>query len=253
MIDMENEFKLDQGMLGQFIGGAKTNVDIVFVIDVTGSMTPVIETVKSFALSFHQKVIEGLKKANRSIHQMRVKVIAFRDYYCDGDMSMEESEFFYLPDESEEFRSFIDSMRATGGGDIPESGLEALALAMRSDWVQEGTSKRHVIVLFTDAPAHPLEKQKDGIPGNYPSDMFGSFNELIESWGIGQGRLDSANTKFRMDKNARRLVLFAPEEEPWTEIQEYFEQCIMKPIELDQGGMELDSEIVINTIAKSIK
>lgn len=52
---MENEFKFDQKMLGQFIGGAKTNVDIVFVIDVTGSMTPVIETVKSFALSFSSK------------------------------------------------------------------------------------------------------------------------------------------------------------------------------------------------------
>lgn len=56
--------------------------------------------------------------------------------------------------------------------DEPESGLEALALAMGSDWETSGTSKRHAIVLFTDASAHPLEQQLDGIPENYPSPML---------------------------------------------------------------------------------
>lgn len=247
------DFNFDQEMLGQFIGGAKTNVDIVFVIDATASMSPIIDTVKSFALSFHEKVVEGLKKANRSVNQLRVKVIVFRDYYCDEDMAMDESAFFYLPEESSEFRSFVSRIKAKGGGDIPESGLEALALAMRSDWVKEGISKRHAIVLFTDAPAHPLEQQKDGVPSNYPTHMFQSFNELMETWGIGQSRLDGVGDNFKMDKNARRLILFAPETEPWTDIQEYFEQCFMMPIELDKGGEELNMDIVINTISKSIK
>ncbi len=250
---METDFNFSQGMLGELVGGAKTNVDIVFVIDATASMTPVIEMVKSFALSFHEKVVEGLKKVNRRINQLRVKVIAFRDYYCDGPMAMQESDFFYLPEENDEFRSFVSSIQAKGGGDIPESGLEALALAMSSDWVREGTSKRHAIVLFTDAPAHPIEMQKDGIPENYPINMLQSFNEFIEAWGFSQGRLDNPNNKFWMDKNARRLILFAPEEEPWKEIGEYFEQCVMKPIQFDQGGKELDTDIVINTISKSIK
>lgn len=250
---MSSDFNFEQEMLGQFIGGSRTNVDIVFVIDATASMSPVIETVKSFALSFHEKVVEGLKKSNRSVSQMRVKVIVFRDYYCDGDMAMEESNFFYLPEEKSEFRSFVSRIEAKGGGDIPESGLEALALAMRSDWVKEGVSKRHAIVLFTDAPAHPLEQQKDGIPSNYPRHMFQNFNEMMETWGIGQSSLNRADSNFRMDKNARRLILFAPKTEPWMDIQEYFEQCFMTPIELDKGGKELDMDIVINTISKSIK
>lgn len=250
---MGSDFIFEQEILGQFIGGAKTNVDIVFVIDATASMSPVIETVKCFALSFHEKVVDGLKKANRNVSQMRVKVIVFRDYYCDGDMAMEESDFFYLPEESSEFRSFVSRIKAKGGGDIPESGLEALALAMSSDWVKEGVSKRHAIVLFTDAPAHPLEQQKDGIPSNYPLYMFKTFNELMETWGIAQSSLNRVNSNFKMDKNARRLILFAPETEPWLDIKEYFEQCFMTPIELDKGGEELNMDIVINTISKSIK
>lgn len=250
---MGSEFSFDQGMLGKYIGGAQTNVDLVFVIDATASMTPIIETVKSFALSFHEKVVEGLMKANRSINQMRVKVIVFRDYYCDGDLAMEESEFFYLPEENERFRECVNRIQAKGGGDIPESALEALALAMRSDWVKEGTSKRHAIVLFTDAPAHPLEKQKDGIPYNYPQNMFQTFDELMEAWGIGQGCLNHGGNNFRMDKNARRLILFAPEVEPWVEIQEYFEQCFITSIKPDHGGAELNMDMVINTISKSIK
>ncbi len=247
------DFKFGQEMLGKYVFGAKTNVDLVFVIDATQSMAPILDTVKSFALSFHEKVVDGLKKFNKSVNQLRVKVIAFRDYYCDDKLAMIESEFFYLPEENNQFKEFVSKIEPKGGGDIPESALEALALAMRSDWVTEGTSKRHAIVLFTDAPAHPLEQQKDGIPSNYPNNMFQNFNELAEAWGVGQGTCMDSNEVFKMDKNARRLILFAPDVEPWDEVQKYFEQCFLTEIGLDKGGEELDIDIVINTISKSIK
>lgn len=247
-----SEFNFDQEMLGRFIGGATTNVDLVFVIDATESMSPIIDTVKRFALSFHEKVIDGLKRFHKSVNQLRVKVIVFRDYYCDGEYAMEESEFFYLPDENESFKNFVSKIQAKGGGDIPENALEALSLAMRSDWVKEGTSRRHAIVLFTDAPAHPLEQQNDGVPDNYPSDMFRTYNELLEAWGAGQSTCMDENN-FKMDKNARRLILFAPDAEPWTDVETDFEQCFLTQIDLDKGGEELDMDIVINTISKSIK
>lgn len=51
---------------------------------------------------------------------------------------MEESQFFILPEEKQEFYNFVSQIKAGGGGDEPESGLEALALALRSDFVKDG-------------------------------------------------------------------------------------------------------------------
>ena len=254
------DFSMEQEHLGDLLdtvrGGATTNVDIAFVIDGTGSMSPVINTVKSFALSFYDDVVEGLKKFNKKVNQFRVKVIVFRDYYCDGSYAMEESEFFYLPDENEEFEEFVSGIEAKGGGDAPENALEALALAMRSDWVTEGTSKRHAIVLFTDAPAHPFEKAEGVTIPSYPTPMFKSYLELLEAWNSadqGSYEDDDSKSMFNMDKNARRLIVFGPDAEPWTDMQSDFEQCFMTQMESNSGCGELDKEIIINTISKSVK
>ena len=250
------DFAIEQEHLGDLVcGGATTNVDIAFVIDGTGSMSPVINTVKGFALSFYDDVVEGLKKFNKKVNQFRVKVIVFRDYYCDGKFAMEESEFFYLPLENEEFEEFVSGIEAKGGGDAPESALEALALAMRSDWVTDGTSKRHAIVLFTDAPAHPLEKAAGVSIPNYPTHMFKSYDELYEAWSAAdQGAYEEdGESMFTMDKNARRLIIFGPDADPWTDMQTDFEQCFMTQMESDSGCGELDKELIINTISKSVK
>lgn len=254
----DTEFSFNQGQLGESLDlasvGATTNADIVFVIDATESMTPIIEIVKNFALKFYDDVVEGLDKFNRKVNQFRVKVIVFRDYYCDGDYAMEESEFFYLPDENNEFKSFVSNIEAKGGGDEPESALEALALAMRSDWVKEGNSRRHAIVLFTDASAHPFEKARDVSIDIYPEHMFSSYEEMLEAWNsAGQGTCLDAEKKIKMDKNARRLILFAPDADPWTDVQVDFEQCFMTQIESNEGCNELDKEVVINTISKSMR
>ena len=163
---------LFQEMLGASNVDIDTNVDIVFAIDATESMQPLIDKVKSLTLSFREELEKGLKENRRIIKNLRIKVIVFRDYYVDDKYAMEESRFFILPEEKQEFYNFVSKIKAGGGGDEPESGLEALALALRSDFVKDGDKKRHVIVLFTDASAHPLEQQEDGVRSNYPSNMF---------------------------------------------------------------------------------
>lgn len=61
-----------------------------------------------------------------------------------------------MPNEKMDLKEYLNEIYADGGGDDPESGLEALAMAMKSDFVQKGEKKRHIIILFTDAAAHPL-------------------------------------------------------------------------------------------------
>ena len=129
-------------------------MDIVFVIDATRSMEPLIEKVKNATLVFHDGLAEALRENKRIIRNLRARVIWFRDFYFDGKYAYGESPFFLLPEEKEAFHDFVASIEAKGGYDAPESALEALTLAMRSDFVQEGDKKRHVIVLFTDEEAH---------------------------------------------------------------------------------------------------
>ena len=224
---------LFQEMLGASNVDIDTNVDIVFAIDATESMQPLIDKVKSLTLSFREELEKGLKENRRIIKNLRIKVIVFRDYYVDDKYAMEESRFFILPEEKQEFYNFVSKIKAGGGGDEPESGLEALALALRSDFVKDGDKKRHVIVLFTDASAHPLEQQEDGVPSNYPSNMF-------------------KNLGVQMAKDAKRLVLFAPSMYPWGEMEYQLENTIRKDMDKGNGGRDLELDDVIALIANSI-
>ena len=132
------------------------NVDMVFCIDCTGSMDNIIDIVKNNALNFYQDVTATMEKKHKHISQLRVRVVAFRDYLADGKDAMLVTNFFKLPEEAVDFERCVRSLQADGGGDDPEDGLEALAYAIKSKWDTEGMKKRQVIVVWTDAPTHPL-------------------------------------------------------------------------------------------------
>ncbi len=244
-------------VINDALGSMSTYVDIVFCIDITQSMSPIISTIKNLALDLYDDLIEKMRERNnRVVKQLRVRVVAFRDYYCDGACAMIESDFFYLPDQKSEFRNFIASLQAKGGGDDPENALEAIALAMRSKWVKvtnPNTEKaRHVVLVFTDASAHPLEKSMDGISEYYPSDMLKSYKELYEAW-CGQGTYMD-ESPYVMDKLAERLIIFAPEDAyPWSDMIEDIDYAAFVPISAARGGIELGKETIIATIGGSMK
>ena len=84
----------------------KRNIDVVFCIDGTGSMSPCIEAVKSNARRFRFEFVKAMSKMGSEIDSMRVKIIVFRDYECDGNESMQISPFFELPADETEFDKF---------------------------------------------------------------------------------------------------------------------------------------------------
>ena len=255
---------LFQEMLGASNVDIDTNVDIVFAIDATESMQPLIDKVKSLTLSFREELEKGLKENRRIIKNLRIKVIVFRDYYVDDKYAMEESQFFILPEEKQEFYNFVSQIKAGGGGDEPESGLEALALALRSDFVKDGDKNRHLIVLFTDAAAHPFEDydeltaeaaKKGCKPTMYPKNMPKNISEFYNAWegnAMNQDALgcDGENTK--LDADGRRIVLFAPNDYPWCDMEVNLSHVIRKDIEAGQGGSELEMNEVYTLIAYSM-
>ena len=216
-------------------------------------MAPIINTVKNLTLDLYDDLITNMcEKNNRIVKQLRVKVIAFRDYYCDGPYAMEESKFFMLPEQKTEFRNFVASLEGKGGGNEPENVLEAMALAIKSDWVRvtnPNTEKaRNVIVIFTDASAHPLEKSTDGVSEYYPTDMLKNYNELYEAW-CGQGSCMDNRESYTMDKMAERLVIFAPEDAyPWSDMAEEFDYAATVPISAVKEDAELGRDTIIAII-----
>ena len=202
------------------------SVDIILCIDLSKSMFPCINTIKHITHTFWPQLKERLERASKRVDKVRVKVLGFRDFEADGDQALVESKFFEVSDdvlgEDKEFEDFVKGLYPDGGGDEPENALEALALALKSDWTKEGL-KRHIVVMFTDASAHKLEDADTSNP-YYPADMPSTFDELGELW------------HEHMQK-VKRMIIFAPEAYPWPLLHSEWEQVVYKPSAATDMGL----------------
>ena len=223
--------------------GLKYNVDIILCIDVTGSMHGILDTVKSNALKFHPDLQEALEEKDKNVENLRIKVIAYRDFYADGTDALLQSEFIDIKSDVESFNSFIHVLEPSGGGDEPENGLEALALAMKSDWVRDGDRQRHIIVVWSDASTHPLEKNSAAKPTSYPAGMPKDFNDLTDWW---EGQTYMTNS------SAKRLIVFAPDSNAWTDIATHWENTVHYPSKAGEGLKDLDYKTIVSAIVNSI-
>lgn len=224
----------------------KYAVDIVLCVDATGSMGPILNNVKHSALSFPNRLAQEMASKGRGISSLRLKVIAFRDFGDNADDAIVESPFFTVPDEINRFEETVRALTPHGGGDEPESGLEALALAMASKWETGLDRRRHVIVLFTDASAHPLGDPRQTSARTYPRTIPSSLDDLFTQWGHGQSR------RALMEDSAKRLLIFAPEKYPWGDIADDWNNTLFFPSAAGEGLEEFEMDEIIATIANSL-
>ena len=221
--------------------GLSYAVDIVFCIDVTGSMTPIIDAVKANALRFYDDVQTNLTAKGKNVDELRVRVIAFRDFAADGDAALQESPFYRLPDERGPFSDFVNGLLAEGGGDAPESGLEAVALAMNSQWTTRGDRRRQVVVVWTDQPANPLDPSV--VPADLQRRIPADFSALTDLWEDTQGPLGASS---------KRLILFAPDGPGWSDISGVWENVVHHPSQAGGGLSDVDYGTIIDSIGNSV-
>jgi len=220
-------------------------VDIVLCIDVTGSMQPVIREVKSGAFSFHSQLNAIMRRKGKDVSQTRIRVIAYRDFRDRADDALQATPFFKMPGQARAFESSVRSLSPFGGGDEPESGLEALSVAIDSEWEQGMDMRRHVIAVFTDASARPLggpERTK----AQYPPGVPDTISQLGDRWGY-PGTQTSV-----MESSAKRLLLFAPDVYPWTEIADEWDNVMLIPSQAGAGLQELEFKEILDAIASSV-
>ena len=221
------------------------NVDIVLCIDATASMGSIIEMTKEKALSIYPALQDEMSSNQKNIGALRVKVITFRDYGVDTE-AMVESPFYVLPDQADDLQSFVNGITVSGGGDGPENALEAISLALKSDWTTEGSKRRHVVMVFTDNEALQLG-ERAGFP-NYPAGMPKDLKELASWW----EKTDQYFTG-TFEAAAGRLVVLAPNVYPWrdTEIG-CWNRVVLEECEAGKGLSDTSFEEIISFLTASI-
>ena len=128
-------------------------VDVVMCMDVTGSMSDIINTVKANAIEFYDQFDACCVKNGITMSGLNTQVIAFRDKNVDESQWLQVSPTYNLPAQASDFKAFVNGLSATGGGDAAESGLEALETAFnKDDWGKDDGYHRQIVILWTDAP-----------------------------------------------------------------------------------------------------
>ena len=221
------------------------DIDIVFCIDVTGSMSPVIDLVKETVRKLPHDLKDEYAKKDKVVDTLRIRVIAFRDFEADAD-AMQASEFFTVEPGSDlaKFETFVNGLSASGGGDEPESALEALSIAQSSNWTHEGDRQRHVIIMFTDASAHKLEARVGELSGAFKDQVVASLDDLTDRWDGGQ--------TVRLKKAARRLLIFAPDAYPWNIIGDAWGQTVWLPSQAGKGLEEVEYGTILQGLTNEI-
>lgn len=184
-------------------------VDVVMCIDVTGSMSSIINTVKRNAIGFYDAFKECCDNNGIQLTGLNTQVIAFRDKNEDSNW-LQTSTTYWLPDQRDSFNSFVNSLYATGGGDTPESGLEALEAAFnKTDWSVDDGYHRQVVILWTDAPylvgsgytnltVEMVKAQWDALPSGKRLVLFAPYSYEYGNRGS-WGNLDSWTNVIHVD------------------------------------------------------
>jgi hypothetical protein len=153
---------------------SKSTLDIMFIVDCTGSMKPWIDATKDEL----DKILTFIKD-NNPYSKIRVSFVGYRDY-CDKNLTFKLSpeidqngpnpgvntgRFSYIDfeEDSSKIKHFIASVEARGGGDEPEDLAGGLDLGLKQDW----KSLAKYAIIICDAPCHG-KKYHDLFGDQYP-------------------------------------------------------------------------------------
>ena len=122
-------------------------LDLVFVVDNTGSMGPYIHNVKTKIL----EIIRTIKK-EELCHRLRVGLVSYRDHPPEETTYVTQK--FELTSDTSLIEKNVMKMEASGGGDGPEAVSTALQVMSKMEFLNDAAK---VAVLIGDAPPHGVE------------------------------------------------------------------------------------------------
>lgn len=121
-------------------------IEVVFSFDTTGSMYPCLTQVR-------RRVKETVTRLLRDIPGMRIGIIAHGDY-CDKG-STYVTKHLDLSDDAAKIVKFVETVEATGGGDLPECYELVLHEAQSLKWLPH--TKKAFVLIGDDVPHGPAQ------------------------------------------------------------------------------------------------
>ena len=149
---------------------AKGVVDLVFLIDATGSMQPCIDALKDNISTFIDSLTTRGPNNENPIKHWRAKAVGYRDFKCDSIPFVDNP----FVEDAGQLKAQLAKLEATGGGDEPESLLDALykvstmaqmpkgAASLEANMWRYRSEAARVVVAFTDASYHEVMEQPKG-------------------------------------------------------------------------------------------
>lgn len=123
---------------------ARAHLDVVFLLDTTGSMSGEIREAQERV----RQIASELKKA-RENERVRIGIVAYRDR---GDAYV--TRVSELTEDIEQSFTFLHGLDAGGGGDGPEDVLSGMAAALHDVGWDDGAKTERQVFLIGDAPPH---------------------------------------------------------------------------------------------------
>lgn len=144
---------------------AKTKgvADVVFLIDVSGSMSPIIDALRKNIEAFVDSLSSGDSNNAAPVRDWRGKVVGYRDIEAAQAEGLEWLEDNPFVRDAVALKAQLAALRAQGGGDEPESLLDALYKVATMEASPKGAQSEdsnkwryrseaaRVLVVFTDA------------------------------------------------------------------------------------------------------
>jgi hypothetical protein len=118
------------------------SIDVVIMTDVTGSMSPAIFNVR-------KNIRELVDTLFNNIPNLRIGIATIGDY-CDGSGLFNKLD---LTNNKDEIKVFLQTVKATGGGDSDEAYEYALNQARSLNW---SAGKNKALVMIGDAEPHSV-------------------------------------------------------------------------------------------------
>jgi Mg-chelatase subunit ChlD len=127
------------------VAGNKPKIELVFVIDTTGSMGGLIEGAKQKIWGIVNEVMKSPSKP-----EVRMGLVAYRDH---GDAYV--TQILPVTRDLDKVYETLMAYRAEGGGDTPEDVRQALADGVHKvGWSPRSPNIAQILFLVGDAPPH---------------------------------------------------------------------------------------------------
>ncbi len=155
--------------------GGRTPLDVLFLVDSTGSMADEIDRIKETLLSISERIDRLPSRPD-----LRFAMVTYRDR---GDEYV--TRLYDFNSNVRRFLRTIEGVQASGGGDYPESLNEALKVAINDpDWRFHDAVR--LVFLIADAPPH-LDYAQDY---DYSEEMMEANRLGIKIFPIASSGLD---------------------------------------------------------------